>query len=50
MRFRDHTDPNVPYTYHCHLLQHEDDGMVGHFVVLDKGEQVGTVPHAHHHA
>ncbi|MBZ6170470.1 multicopper oxidase domain-containing protein [Streptomyces olivaceus] len=49
MRFRDHTDPNVPYMYHCHLLQHEDDGMMGQFVVLDKGEQVGAVPHAHHH-
>ncbi|MFJ7239836.1 multicopper oxidase family protein [Streptomyces olivaceus] len=49
MRFRDHTDPNVPYMYHCHLLQHEDDGMMGQFVVLDKSEQVGAVPHAHHH-
>lgn len=47
MRFTDHTDPNVPYMYHCHLLQHEDDGMMGQFVVLGENEQVGTV-HAHH--
>ncbi|MEV0620615.1 multicopper oxidase domain-containing protein [Nonomuraea sp. NPDC050404] len=47
MRFSDHTDPNVPYMYHCHLLQHEDDGMMGQFVVLGEGEQVGAV---HHHS
>ncbi|MFS8202444.1 multicopper oxidase family protein [Streptomyces sp. CWNU-52B] len=50
MRFHGHTDPNTPYMYHCHLLQHEDDGMMGQFVVLGKGEKVGTVPQAHHHA
>lgn len=25
----------VPYMYHCHLLMHEDDGMMGSFVVID---------------
>lgn len=25
----------VPYMYHCHLLHHEDDGMMGTFVVVD---------------
>ncbi|MFT7837810.1 multicopper oxidase domain-containing protein [Saccharothrix sp. BKS2] len=57
MRFGDHTDPNVPYVYHCHLPQHEDEdedededeGMMGQFVVLGEGEQVGVVPKAHHH-
>ncbi|MCT2585576.1 multicopper oxidase domain-containing protein [Actinophytocola gossypii] len=34
MRFGDHTDPNTPYMYHCHMLQHEDDGMMGQLVVL----------------
>jgi FtsP/CotA-like multicopper oxidase with cupredoxin domain len=48
MRFRDHTDPNTPYMYHCHLLQHEDNGMMGQFVVLGDGEQVGAVPRKHH--
>ncbi|MFJ3407085.1 multicopper oxidase family protein [Promicromonospora sp. NPDC090134] len=50
MRFSDHTDPNVPYMYHCHLLQHEDDGMMGQFVVLDQGQDVGVVPTRHDHA
>ncbi|MFD6140761.1 multicopper oxidase family protein [Promicromonospora sp. NPDC060271] len=50
MRFTDHTDPNVPYMYHCHLLQHEDDGMMGQFVVLAEGEQVGTISAAHTHS
>ncbi|MGW2090588.1 multicopper oxidase family protein [Promicromonospora sukumoe] len=49
MRFSDHTDPNVPYMYHCHLLQHEDDGMMGQFVVLADGEQVGAVGAGHGH-
>ncbi|GGP72432.1 multicopper oxidase family protein [Saccharothrix coeruleofusca] len=50
MRFSDHTDPNVPYMYHCHLLQHEDNGMMGQFVVLGEGEQIGVVPQKHHHS
>jgi len=49
MRFTDHTDPNMPYMYHCHLLQHEDDGMMGQFVVLGEGERVGVVPQQHSH-
>jgi FtsP/CotA-like multicopper oxidase with cupredoxin domain len=35
VRFTDYTDPNVPYMYHCHLLKHEDQGMMGQFVVVD---------------
>jgi hypothetical protein len=23
--------------FHCHLLQHEDDGMMGQFVVVEPG-------------
>ena len=49
MRFTDHTDPDVPYMYHCHLLQHEDDGMMGQFVVLEKGQDVGVVASRHDH-
>jgi FtsP/CotA-like multicopper oxidase with cupredoxin domain len=44
MRFSDYTDPNLPYMYHCHLLLHEDQGMMGQFVVLGEGEEIGTVP------
>lgn len=32
-KFEDFAD-TVPYMYHCHLLHHEDDGMMGSFVVL----------------
>jgi blue copper oxidase len=34
-KFEDFADPLVPYMYHCHLLHHEDDGMMGSFVVID---------------
>ncbi|MFC4335682.1 multicopper oxidase family protein [Salininema proteolyticum] len=44
MRFSQYTDPDFPYMYHCHILKHEDSGMMGQFVVLGEGEEVGTVP------
>lgn len=34
-KFETFSDPMVPYMYHCHLLHHEDDGMMGSFLVLD---------------
>jgi len=34
-KFTTFTDPMVPYMYHCHLLHHEDDGMMHSFLVLD---------------
>ena len=33
-RFTDFADPNTPYMYHCHTLEHEDRGMMGQFVVV----------------
>ncbi|MGJ5833393.1 multicopper oxidase family protein [Streptomyces ossamyceticus] len=44
--------PPSPYMYHCHLLYHEDEGMMGQFVVVEKGQRA-RVPaphptHAHH--
>jgi len=33
-RFDDFADPDVPYMYHCHMLSHEDKGMMGQFLVL----------------
>lgn len=33
--FTDHTSDTVPYMYHCHMLTHEDDGMMGQFLVTD---------------
>lgn len=34
LRFTDYTDAETPYMFHCHLLQHEDAGMMGQFVVV----------------
>ncbi|GHJ49148.1 multicopper oxidase [Catellatospora sp. TT07R-123] len=34
MRFADYADPNTAYMFHCHLLAHEDAGMMGQFVVV----------------
>ena len=33
MRFEDFSDPEMPYMYHCHILSHEDTGMMGQFIV-----------------
>jgi len=33
-RFEDFADANTPYMYHCHILEHEDAGMMGQFVVI----------------
>jgi len=34
LQFSDYTDPNSPYMYHCHNLEHEDAGMMGQFTVV----------------
>ncbi|GAA1811989.1 multicopper oxidase domain-containing protein [Luedemannella flava] len=36
MAFRDYADPNRAYMFHCHVLKHEDQGMMGQFVVVDQ--------------
>lgn len=33
-RFRNDADPDHPYMFHCHLLAHDDRGMMGRFVVF----------------
>jgi hypothetical protein len=30
----------MPYMYHCHMLVHEDGGMMGAFVVVDPAAEV----------
>ncbi|HSW96866.1 MAG TPA: multicopper oxidase domain-containing protein [Candidatus Saccharimonadales bacterium] len=35
MQFNDYADPTLPYMFHCHLLEHEDMGMMAQFVVVD---------------
>jgi blue copper oxidase len=32
-KFEDFADTMYPYMYHCHILMHEDDGMMGQFIV-----------------
>jgi bilirubin oxidase len=28
-------DPTAPFMYHCHILEHEGEGMMGQFVIID---------------
>ena len=39
LRFSEYTDRTQPYMYHCHLAMHEDQGMMGQFLVLAPGEE-----------
>lgn len=32
--FSDYADSERPYMYHCHILEHEDAGMMGQFLVV----------------
>jgi suppressor of ftsI len=48
MRFDDYTDTDSPYMYHCHLLRHEDEGMMGQFIVVKPGETAGQLQGEHH--
>ncbi|MCB2115892.1 MAG: multicopper oxidase domain-containing protein [Rhodobacteraceae bacterium] len=34
LAFTDYADPVLPYMYHCHILEHEDAGMMGQFTVV----------------
>lgn len=36
-KFETFTDTVVPYVFHCHILMHEDDGMMGQFLVVPSG-------------
>jgi len=48
VRFDHIAGPDTPYMFHCHILQHEDHGMMGQFVVVPAGAAahlgVGPVP------
>ena len=33
-KFEDYADPETPFMYHCHILEHEDAGMMGQFTVV----------------
>jgi len=47
VRFADYADPTTPYMFHCHLLKHEDNGMMGQIVVVEPGQQP-QLGHHHH--
>jgi FtsP/CotA-like multicopper oxidase with cupredoxin domain len=34
-KFETFYNKDIPYMYHCHLLTHEDDGMMGQFIVFN---------------
>ncbi|MEM7091765.1 MAG: multicopper oxidase domain-containing protein [Actinomycetota bacterium] len=36
-RFNSYTNPDVPYMFHCHVMPHEERGMMGQFQVLGDG-------------
>jgi len=44
VRYEDFSDPYMPYMYHCHILSHEDNGMMGQFIV--KAPASGTIENA----
>lgn len=42
-KFTDFVDTVIPYMFHCHILMHEDDGMMGQFVVSPFGLGVNNI-------
>jgi FtsP/CotA-like multicopper oxidase with cupredoxin domain len=42
VQFLHHVDPTMPYMFHCHILRHEDNGMMGQFVVVEPGTEATT--------
>jgi FtsP/CotA-like multicopper oxidase with cupredoxin domain len=39
-QFSDHANDSVPFMYHCHMLTHEDMGMMGQFLVTDPNANI----------
>ncbi|MGV8880516.1 MAG: multicopper oxidase family protein [Rhodoglobus sp.] len=46
--FSSFADPSTPYMYHCHLLWHEDQGMMAQYVLTDDEHQPLPSPDDHH--
>lgn len=44
MRFEHYADAAIPYMMHCHLLQHEDAGMMAQFLVTEDGTGPSLLP------
>ncbi len=41
-KFTDFINDEVPYMYHCHILRHEDKGMMGQFLVIENPNATST--------
>jgi len=53
VRFGRYADPMSPYMFHCHILRHEDKGMMGQFVIVEPGTEAQVariLPAGHHHS
>ena len=42
-KFETFANNTIPYMYHCHLLHHEDDGMMGQFIVSAGTTGIGEI-------
>lgn len=42
-KYEDFSDPMMPYMYHCHILSHEDKGMMGQFIVSNSTTGINTI-------
>jgi FtsP/CotA-like multicopper oxidase with cupredoxin domain len=47
VRFLDHSDVRSPYMFHCHLLAHEDAGMMGQFLTVAPGDESSVLDGGH---
>lgn len=43
LKFEDFADPDMPFMYHCHILSHEDNGMMGQFTVTDPASGINDL-------
>jgi FtsP/CotA-like multicopper oxidase with cupredoxin domain len=46
-RFPGYVDPGLPFMFHCHVLEHEDGGMMGQYVVAERGQRPALEAHDH---
>jgi FtsP/CotA-like multicopper oxidase with cupredoxin domain len=47
-RFDGHPDPSTPFMFHCHVLEHEDEGMMGQYVLVEPGDAPRLREHTEH--
>ena len=45
-KYEDFNDPVMPYMYHCHILSHEDNGMMGQFIINPSTASVSEISNA----